>query len=228
MPHAMMANMDGTNFGAMPTRTAAIVERLRDEIREGTLAPGTRLRQAHLAKDFGVSTTPIREAFAALEREGLIESSAHRGVVVFEPTIEDLEEIYEIRVPLEALATEMAVPNLTAEDLDQMALLLEGMALANKEGQPTRSAELNHQFHLTIYQASGKRRLTRFVGDLRTSSLAYIDLYPQLVDRFEETEAEHAAILAACKAHDAKRAGKAMAAHLKHTVSLISGEIGSG
>ena len=105
------------------TITDALVDALRDEIRTGEIEPGSRLRQADVAQRFQVSTTPVREAFAALEREGLLVSSPHRGVVVFKPTVEDLKETYEIRIPLEALATEKAAENMTDDDLvrDQAA-----------------------------------------------------------------------------------------------------------
>jgi DNA-binding GntR family transcriptional regulator len=61
------------------------------------LEPGQRLRQAEVAARFGVSTTPVREAFTALAQEGFVRQDAHRGVVVFEPSLEELTETFEIR-----------------------------------------------------------------------------------------------------------------------------------
>ena len=63
---------------------------------------GTKLRQVEIARRFGVSTTPVREALAALQREGLVRLHPQRGAVVFVPTVEDLREHYEIRAALEA------------------------------------------------------------------------------------------------------------------------------
>lgn len=215
--------MERTVPAEMPkTITATIVDRLRSEIRDGRLSPGSRLRQAHLADLYGVSTTPVREAFAALEREGLIQSSAHRGVVVFEPSINDLREIYEIRIPLESLAAERAVPHLDEKDLRRLRQLLKQMAAANKAGDLTRSAELNDEFHSTIYKRAERSRLTNLIEELRASSRVYIGLFPSLAERLGETEREHEAIFDACQARKPKQAAKAMAAHLKHTVDVVS------
>src|ERR1700710_2315267 len=99
----------------MPTSrtiSAAVARERREDIQRGVLAPGTPLRQTEIAAQYGVSTTPVREAFALLQREGVLTRSEHKGVVVFRPTLADLHESYYIRVPLEALATRHAVPNL--------------------------------------------------------------------------------------------------------------------
>src|SRR5690348_4351298 len=79
---------------------------LREEITTGQLAAGTRLRQNEIAQRFGVSSTPVREAFGLLQSEGLVQIDPHRGVTVFLPSIQDLIEHYEIRIALEVLATE--------------------------------------------------------------------------------------------------------------------------
>jgi DNA-binding GntR family transcriptional regulator len=211
-------------FGdSMPTTIASFVaNRLREEIRDGTLPSGTRLRQAHIASTYGVSTTPVREAFAALEREGMLQSSAHRGVVVFEPTAHDLREIYEIRIPLEGLATRLGVPNLTADQLRRLAVLLDRMAAANARQEWKQAGGLNNEFHSTIYRAAERPRLCRLIEELRDASRAYIGLFPKLGDRVKVVEREHRAILDACLARRPGRAAKAMEDHLLDTVRVIS------
>src|SRR5215216_3533304 len=86
------------------TISGAVAARLRQEIVAGELPAGTRLRQVEIARRLGVSTTPVREALAALQREGLVRLHPQRGAVVFVPTVEDLREHYEIRAALESLA----------------------------------------------------------------------------------------------------------------------------
>ena len=86
------------------TVSGLVAERLRAQIVAGELAAGTKLRQVEIARRFGVSTTPVREALAALQREGLVRLHPQRGAVVFVPTVADLREHYEIRAALEALA----------------------------------------------------------------------------------------------------------------------------
>jgi DNA-binding GntR family transcriptional regulator len=215
--------------GVMPTTiTAAVTSRLRDEILDGRLAPGSRLRQAHIAESYGVSTTPVREAFAALEREGLIRSNAHRGVIVFEPSAVDLREFYEMRIPLEALATEQAATNLTDRDLERMRSQLARLEAANVKADWSLSSEINDEFHLTIYEAARRPRLARLIAELRASSRAYIAIFPKLVDRLAEAEHEHDLIFEACLARKPQEAARAMVTHLQHTVDVVAASIADG
>lgn len=204
------------------TAGQTVAARLRDEIRSGALEPGSRLRQVEVARRFAVSTTPVREAFAALEREGMLVSSAQRGVVVFRPSSEDLRELYEIRIPLEALATEKAVPRLDAEDLQALSALLSQM-----DGTADRHAyqELNRAFHARIYAAAGRPRLQRMIMDLRDTSTAYLRLYINLAPTAADTYREHDAIFEAISARAPKRAATAMTAHLQRTVDHVSEEL---
>ena len=207
------------------TVTATVVERLREEIRNGSVKPGQRLRQAHLADLYGVSTTPVREAFVALEREGLLQSTAHRGVVVFEPTAANLREIYEIRIPLEALATRKAVPNLTSVDLEAMTAILDELAGGVGEGQISRAGDLNDEFHSRIYAAANRPQLLGLITEFRASSRAYMRIFTVLARDARESDAEHREIYELCVSGDAERAERAMIAHLQHTVDTVSSEL---
>jgi DNA-binding GntR family transcriptional regulator len=202
------------------TITEMVVTQLRDEIRSGTLEPGSRLRQVEVAQRFRVSTTPVREAFAALEREGLLVSSSHRGVVVFHPSSDELQEIYEIRIPLEALATEKAVPNIDHDDLTFLSNLLAEMA-ASKDDR-VHYQGLNRAFHARIYAAARRPKLERLIMDMRDASMAYLRLYATLSPTSADTQREHEEIFAAIEARAAKRAAKAMTVHLQHTVDYVS------
>lgn len=202
------------------TITETLIDELREEIRSGRIEPGSRLRQLEVAERFGVSSTPVREAFAALEREGLLISSPHRGVIVFHPTVEDLQETYDIRIPLEALATEKAVANMTDEDLEALGELLEQMGTSTT--QPTQYNRLNQAFHQRIYSASKTPKLEKLIADLREASTAYLRLYATLSLTADHTQQEHERIAAACKARDPKAAAKAVEDHLRHTVERVS------
>jgi DNA-binding GntR family transcriptional regulator len=206
-----------------PLRTTisdSLAARLRDDIRSGRISPGSRLRQLEIADRFKVSTTPVREAFATLEREGLVVSAPHRGVVVFRPTITDLQETYEIRIPLESLAIELAVPNMTDEDLAELESFLRQMQAAKDDRG--RYNELNAAFHARMYRCARRPKLERIIADLREASAAYLRLYATISPSAEDTHAEHTAIVAACRAKAPKRAAKAMTKHLQHTVDFVS------
>ncbi len=206
--------------GLGQTITDALIEQLRDEIRSGAIPPGTRLRQVEVAGRFNVSTTPVREAFTALEREGLLVSEPHRGVIVFRPTVEDLRETYEIRIALEALATRVAVERMTDRDVADLGKILERMHGAKASIE--RYGALNDEFHARIYTVAGMPKLQKLIGDLRAASEVYLRVYATIRPTADRTHPDHVAIFEACRARDAKGAARAMEAHLQHTVDLVS------
>src|SRR3954449_8545287 len=95
-------------LSAPRTVAGQVAEHIKAEILAGERAPGSRLPQVEIARTLGVSTTPVREALASLQREGLVRLHPQRGAVVFLPSVDDLREHYEIRAALEALAAAKA------------------------------------------------------------------------------------------------------------------------
>jgi DNA-binding GntR family transcriptional regulator len=216
----------GTDILDSPRTVAGLVaERLRAEIVAGNLLAGSKLRQVEIARRFGVSTTPVREALAALQREGLVRLHPQRGAVVFLPTVEDLREHYEIRAALEAVAAAR-----TAERFEQgWAVGLEALLDEMSTGPPAdRYIELNQQFHTELYEYSGRPRLVEMIAALRDASSAYLHIYRAAADfPVERLDAEHRRILAACVAHDADRAAAATREHLQNTVEHVASRLES-
>jgi DNA-binding GntR family transcriptional regulator len=212
---------DNRTAAAMPlTRAGAVTERLRQMIKSGELPAGTHLRQAEIAQRFGVSTTPVREAFVALAREGLVIQDAHRGVVVFEPSIDELHDVYEIRIVLESLATEIAAKQISAEEI----AALERIVMQMRKAKPARFVELNSEFHGRLYAATNRKRLLEIVDNLRETAANYVGIgviqyHPEYR---KETEREHEEIVAALKARAPKRAAKAMREHLEHSARHVA------
>src|SRR3954469_13537316 len=97
------------------TIAGQVAERLKAEILAGERPGGAKLRQVEIAQSFGVSTTPVREALATLQREGLVRLHPQRGAVVFLPSVDDLRHHYEIRAALEALAAAKAAERFEPE-----------------------------------------------------------------------------------------------------------------
>lgn len=205
------------------TLSESVADELRDQIRSGSIAPGSRLRQLEIAERFGVSSTPVREAFSLLEREGLVVSIPHRGAIVFRPTVDDLRETYEIRIPLEVLATKKAAENATDDELETIGGIVEAMRTAVTD--PDRYTQLNREFHMRIYEAARRPKLAKLISDFRDASAAYLKLHTALLPSAAESQAEHDEILAALRARDADRAARAMESHLGHTVEHVSAEL---
>lgn len=202
-----------------PTTTVrAVTDRLRDEIYDGVLPPGSRLRQSEIAERFGVSTTPVREAFSALQAEGLVEIDPHRGAVVFEPETDDVWESFEIRRALESLAVEKAVPRLDDEQLAGLQRLIDQMRKASDYHE---WEELNERFHRSLYEASGRNRLLDLIASMRRASRFYIHLSVSSRLPNKQVDAEHQAILDACKTKDVRKAKRAIEQHITNTAKNL-------
>jgi DNA-binding GntR family transcriptional regulator len=206
------------------TTAKVVAERLREEIQHGTLAPGTRLRQNDVAKRFGVSTTPVREAFAQLQAEGLVRIDPHRGAVVFHPSLDDVREFYEIREVLESLAVSHAIRHLQAETTRELETLIGRMRGTE---DPRRWLKLNDQFHLRLYADAGRPRLSALIDTLRDASAPYIYMFVASRPLSERANEEHQAILDACVRGDANGARRAIREHLRHASHDLAAFLGS-
>jgi DNA-binding GntR family transcriptional regulator len=205
------------------TIAGQVAARLRAEIVAGEREPGSKLRQVEIANRYGVSTTPVREALAMLQREGLVRLHAQRGAVVFLPSVADLREHYEIRGALEALAASRTA----AVFEDRWAAPLEAMLDEMREGPPAaRYIELNQRFHTSLYDHCGRTRLVEMIAGLRDASSAYLHIYRAGADfpvaRLDE---EHHEILAACLAREPERAAAASRLHLHNTVEHVASRL---
>jgi DNA-binding GntR family transcriptional regulator len=219
----MSMNSSAPSLGS--TRSAAVAAELRRLILSGELKPGERLRQVELAERFNVSTTPVREAFTALARAGLVRHAVQRGVVVFTPTTSDVTENYEIRMALEPLATEIAAKSISDADLGRLQEVVERMRRTKRglDYQP-----LNREFHRIVYAAAGRPRLLELIESLRDAFEAYIG-YDATArpdpEYFEAAHREHEAIAAALAARAPRRARKLMLEHLSHNAEHIAASV---
>ena len=199
------------------TMAEQIAAMIRHEIIRGQLPAGTKLPQIETAQRFGVSTTPVREAFALLQSDGLVQIDTRKGVTVFLPTIQDLIEHYKIRMALEMLAAEEAAEHFQAQDALPLYALLDEMHTTN---DPVRYVERNQQFHLSLYRLGRSSRLLTMIEELRNASIAYNHLYAaaDVPKDAERLDSEHREILAACQANDPTRAANAIRKHMQQTI----------
>ena len=190
-----------------------LVEKLREEIVRGDLVPGQYLRLADITMRFDVSAMPVREALRDLEAEGLVTIYPHRGAVVTQLSVDDLIDIYETRALLEEMATRLAVPRLTDAILAELTSIVDEMD--SHLGDVVSLVRLNHQFHLTLYAASGRRHLCELTRVLRYRTQHYLRAFVNELGRMPRAQVEHRAILEACRQGDAERAASLVREHVR-------------
>jgi DNA-binding GntR family transcriptional regulator len=167
-----------------------VVERLRDDIVSGRLAPGEPLRQDEIARSFGVSHVPIREAFLRLEAERLVEIRPRRGAIVAALSAAELEELNEMRAALECCALRIAAPNLTDGDLQKAAQVLDRI-----DHQPKRWSEQNTAFHTILYKPAERPRLLAEILSLQRSVERYVYHEVKVTNNFADSQREHRTLL---------------------------------
>lgn len=145
-----------------------VVTHLRELLATGALAAGAHLREMDIAAELQVSRGPVREAFAQLELEGLLELRRHRGAFVSELTKQDVEEVHTLRQSIEELAAARAATRLTDEHRRRMDAILEAMKGASGSVAPQEAVRLDLAFHDVIYDAAEHQRLHRVWASLRS------------------------------------------------------------
>lgn len=201
------------------TKREVAADLLREAILRGELAPGSRLVLEELSHRYAVSMTPIREAFAILEGEGLVTQLPHRGAIVTTPDRDELLELYAIRSAIEALAAHHGAARLSDANLAEMAALL--AQLETFTGGWDAFLEIDKQFHRVIYRAAGSQRWLDTIETLWQRSRRYMLASASASGAIESLHADHRAILAACRAHDGVAAGAAVRAHIERAQSRL-------
>lgn len=200
-----------------------VAERLREAILSGHFGPGERLREEALATALGVSRGPIREAFARLEREGLIVIRRNRGAIVAQLAREDLDEVYTLRVAIERLAVQRAIERATDEEIARMQAVVNEIARETARGiTEKRAAELDICFHDLIYQAAHHRRLYDCWATLRPQiHILFLNRNVANPDFRDYAVASHQEIVDALRSRDAHYAVRVIEEHLRGSYERI-------
>jgi DNA-binding GntR family transcriptional regulator len=205
-----------------PRSFKSVSEMLTDELRtailSGHLEEGEYLRQRSLARRYGVSEVVVREALRLLEAEGLVETERRKGARVARLSIDEVKELWDLRILLEKHLTQHAVPAFRPEDLVRAEELFRAMAT---ERDPVAWLGLNREFHACLYRPSGRQRLLRFANNLRNLIDRYLRVHMAVMQRFALPHREHRRILAAYRRGDAGLAVKQVEAHLQRTAESI-------
>jgi DNA-binding GntR family transcriptional regulator len=155
----------------------SVVEALRKALYDGRFHAGQALSEPSLAAEMGISRGPVREALLVLVQEGLAVHSPNRGFSVVEFTAEDLREISEVRVPLEATALKMAKARVAQEDLATLETLKETLVETHAKGQILLCGQADMQFHSLIWDRAGNSRLALTLRHLLAPMFTYGSLF---------------------------------------------------
>ena len=193
-----------------------ILETIRDAILKGTLKPGERVSEPELAERFGISRTPIREAFRQLESEGYLEVMPRKGAVVASLSERDVVEFYSIKSILEGHAARIAAERMSERDLERLETINAKLEQIATEGDIKTFFRVHNEFHELFIKASGNDKLTELINQLvlkfnrlRLASLAQ-------PGRMAISVQEHRKIIEAFRNHDGDKAENLV----RHTATI--------
>jgi DNA-binding GntR family transcriptional regulator len=203
----------------------AALERLREAIIMGELTPGAPLRLEDLARQLGMSISPIREAVRQLEALGLAEHVPHHGAKVMRLDVEELRELFSIRLALEGMAVRRAAELLEPAAKDRARLQLTAYDEARRRGDVREAVRAHRAFHFAVYEAARSPWLLRLIRPAWDSCERYRPVLlarGAVQDRHEELDVE---LLAACAARDPDRAARALHDHLELATEIYAVEL---
>jgi DNA-binding GntR family transcriptional regulator len=217
-----------TSIPTDPQHVDVVFARVRDAILRAEIAPGEEIRQERVARELQVSRTPLREALRMLEREGLVDAAPNRSYRASHYSLPDLEQLYIMRLPLEAAAIRLTIPQLGSREIGA----LEGEMAQMGHFAQIRDYELwevpHRAFHAGLVAKAGER-ITRVLRQLSDHSERYRRLYTtQLPLAWSRGVDQHRGILDACAAGDADLGARRLAQHLVATVEHVIDAIDPG
>lgn len=193
---------------------------IRTRVLMGEFGKGVPLREAELVRQLGISRTPIREALRRLQAEGLVRPIHHGGYVVVEWDLQDLQQVYAVRIALEKLSVREAAANRTRVDIAQLHDALDAIREAT-ESSLVRLPALNLRFHLMIADSSSNTYLRSMLGNIAEIFDRYPAAEMTLAGRKDAGLAEHVELLAVIERGDADTAERLMHEHLERGMGAL-------
>jgi DNA-binding GntR family transcriptional regulator len=199
-----------------------VTRQVREAILEGRLQPGIWIRQQELARQFGVSRIPVREALRRLESEGLITVVPHSGARVARMDIVECNELYRVREMIEPMAMAESVLRLSEPQLTGLRRLLS--AIEESTEDPARWLELDRRFHLECCAAAPMPRVLAMIERFWNQTQQYRRAYmaTDRGDTFEAALAEHRLIFYAIEQRDAEDAADRLRLHIRRTRTTLT------
>lgn len=196
---------------------------IREAIVKNQFRSGQRLMETELADEMQVSRTPVREAVRRLESEGYVVMIPRKGTYVASLSFQDVQDVFEIRAALEALAAYNAALRATEEDIVDMRKSMEAEAEYWESSDLIKTIELDCEFHAQLYRASGNRRIEALVNELREQTYRWRSSTLATPGRLKFALDEHRKILAAIEARDPKAARNAAFDHVERSRDILLG-----
>ena len=213
---------------APQSASAAAGEVIREAIIDGRLPPGQRLKEEELARELGMSRTPVREALLTLESEGLVESIPRRGATVRSYAVGDLDDVYQLRALLEGYAARRAATRISPDDVARLEESCDRFARLRAEDDLIDLVKENLRFHSVIHEAAASDRLAAFIRKVIEIPLVYKSFYWYSPEQKLISQHYHRQLTRSLRLGDGERAELIMREHVLEARDFLLAQLGPG
>lgn len=198
-----------------------IANDLRDRILNGEIAEGEVIRQEMLAEEYDVSRMPIREALKRLDAEGLLHLTNNRGATVIRHSLDEIGEIFDLRILLEVDLFRRAIPRMTTTEFQACDQILTRMAASYDDNDVAQWGALNHRYHAALYAAAGRSLTNDLLARISLQSDRYVRMHLSVMEQRGPAKAEHGRLLELARAGDVDGACALLTRHISRTKSEL-------
>ena len=209
--------MSGKRVISRQSLPDVIADDIRERILSGEIGEGETIRQEALAEEYDVSRMPIREALKRLDAEGLVQLTNNRGASVTKHSLQEIGEIFDVRVLIEVDLFRRAIPEMTSSDFTRCSKILSEMEVSYDADDVARWGELNFQYHSALY-AAAKRTLTHeLLKRVSLQSDRYVRMHLSVMKQREPAKEEHRLLLSHAQKREIEAGCQLLTNHVMRT-----------
>jgi len=194
---------------------------LKTEIIKGSLKPGTKLSEGKIAEQMGISRTPIREALRELAAEGFVKITPNQGMIISNLSIEDIQEVLQIRGVLEGLAARLAAKTISNDEIKELEEILEKMKIYTQKNDVIAFGEIDYEFHCLILKICSNKQLMKIYDNLNDKFHSYRIRTLIVSNKLQYFLNEHLKIAEAIKIGDSEKADRLSQKHVETVLKIF-------
>lgn len=194
---------------------------LKERVIKGNLTPGEKILEVNIANQLGVSRTPVREALQKLAADGFVKVNPNLGMMVVGFSLEDTQEVLQIRRVLEGLVASLAAKKINHEEIKKLEKIIEQMRISSMKNDIPAYTEYNGKFHNFILNICGNKNLIKICSNLSGRDHRFKIRALTISGRLKYSLEEHKNILEALKKGDSKKAERLSREHIDRVLENI-------
>lgn len=198
-----------------------IADDIRERILSGDLAEGVTVRQEALADEYTVSRMPVREALRRLDAEGLVQVTNNQGATVTKHSLEEIAEIFDLRILIEVDLLRRAIPRMTASHIAYCEQVLEAMEASYDANDVVKWGALNYDYHAALYAPANRSLTNEVLQRVNLQSDRYVRMHLSVMHQRDLARQEHRELLELARSGDTDKACKLLTHHISQTMQNL-------